>query len=191
MSPLATPLNKILFFVTITVVDWVDIFTRPKYNHIITESLQYCQKNKMLDIYAWVLMSNHIHIVAGLKREMDYDSYRLEFSNVIRDFKKFTSKIIIAEIQNSIDESRDEWMMNRFWYAGNNDKKIKNYRFWQEGYYPEEIYTKEFLIQKIHYIHQNPVRREIVASPEHYLYSSAMDYAGGKGLIEVNVVKKF
>ena len=80
-------------------------------------------------------------------------------------------------------------MLNRFEYVGANDSKIKDYRFWQEGYYVEEILTVKFLKQKIDYIHQNPVRREIVASAEEYLYSSAVNYAGKKGLVDVCIVE--
>ena len=110
-------------------------------------------------------------------------------SNIIRDFKKFTSKKLVNSIEDNVQESRKDWMMNRFWYAGANDKKIKNNRFWQEGYCPEEIFSEEFLRQKINYIHQNPVRQEIVLFPEQYKYSSAIDYAGEKGLLDVAVIK--
>ncbi len=182
-------LTKTLHFVTLTVVDWIDIFTRPIYNHIVVDSLKYCQKNKSLNIYAWVLMSNHIHLLVALDKELTYEEERLELSNVIRDFKKFTNKKIIDCIQNNPEESRKEWMMNRFWFAGNNDRKIKNYRFWQEGYYPEDIVSYNFLQQKINYIHQNPVTREVVSTPEHFKYSSAIDYAGGKGLLDVIIVQ--
>ena len=85
-------------------------------------------------------------------------------------------------------ESRREWLLDRFWFAGANDKRIKNYRFWQEGNYVEEIYTMEFLMQKLNYIHQNPVRAEIVARPKDYLYSSALNYAGEKGLLNVELI---
>ena len=133
-------------------------------------------------------MSNHLHLLSALDKEMQYNDERLEFSNVIRDFKKFTSKKIIDCIQNNQEESRKEWMMNRFWFAGNNDRKIKNYRFWQEGYYTEEVFSYDFIKQKINYIHQNPVRREIVTSPEQYKYSSAIDYSGGKGILDIIII---
>jgi len=80
-------------------------------------------------------------------------------------------------------------MLDRFRFAAANDRRITNYRFWQEGNHVEEIYTQEFLWQKINYIHQNPVRAEFVARPEDYLYSSAQNYAGDKGLLDVNVVR--
>ena len=62
-------LTKDLYFTTSTVVDWVDIFTRPEYKHIILDSLAYCQESKGLDIYAWVLMTNHLHMIVGARNE--------------------------------------------------------------------------------------------------------------------------
>jgi len=79
-------------------------------------------------------------------------------------------------------------MLDRFHFAGANDRRITNYRFWQEGNHVEDIYTSEFLWQKINYIHQNPVRAEIVARAEDYLYGSGRDYAGERGLLEVEVI---
>ncbi len=166
----------------------MDVFTRPVYSHIVVDSLRYCQEKKHLVVYAWVLMSNHLHMIISLDGEMDSDKERLELSNVIRDFKKFTSKKIVSAILENEQESRKAWMLNRFEYAGFNDSKIKDYRFWQEGYHVEEITTTKFLKQKIDYIHQNPVKREIVAYAEDYLYSSAVDYAGRKGMVDVCIV---
>ena len=90
-----------VFFVTDTVVDWVDVFTRPIYKHIILESLEYCQQNKGLVIYAWVLMSNHLHAIVGSSGDNIV-------SDIWRDFKKFTSKIITETIKTEITESRSE-----------------------------------------------------------------------------------
>ena len=59
--------TKEMYFITSTVVDWVDVFTRPVYKHVIIESLEYCQKEKGLIIYAWVLMTNHLHVIVGAK----------------------------------------------------------------------------------------------------------------------------
>ena len=108
-----------VYFVTDTVVDWVDIFTRPVYKHIIVDSLKYCQQHKGLIIYAWVLMSNHLHAIVGTTGENT-------LSDIWRDFKKFTSKEILNTLQTMPNESRREWMLNRFEYSGKNDKKIKN-----------------------------------------------------------------
>ena len=170
-----------LYFLTITVVDWVDIFTRPYYKHIVVDSLEYCQQSKGLELYAWCLMSNHLHLIASAQ-----DGYQL--SDILRDFKKFTSKKVVAAMLE-INESRRKWMYNRFEYAGRYDKKIKNFKFWQDGNDAKEIHTNHFLEQKLAYIHQNPVVAEIVDEPEHYLYSSGRDYAGVPGLLKVIVLE--
>ncbi len=164
-----------MYFLTSTVVDWVDVFTRPIYRYIIIDSLRYCMNEKGLELYAWVIMSNHIHLMAASKPGF-------HLSDTMRDFKKYTSKQITAAISVE-NESRKEWMLNRFEYAGRNDKKIKNYTFWQDGNEAKPIYSFEFLKQKIDYIHNNPVKAEIVEYAEQYKFSSAIDYAGGKGLL--------
>ena len=168
------------YYLTLTVVDWIDVFTRPIYRHIIIDSLQYCQKEKGLEIWAWVLMSNHLHMVAKAR-----DGYHL--SDILRDFKKFTSKKITEAIQTE-PESRREWMLNRFGYAARDNNKHKDFKFWQEGNEAKEIHTTYFLEQKIEYIHNNPVRVEIVDEAHHYKYSSAVDYADGIGLLKIEKV---
>jgi len=170
-----------VYFVTDTVVDWVDIFTRPIYRHIIIESLEYCQKEKGLIIYAWVLMTNHMHMIAGSHGEN-------KISDILRDFKKFTSKKILQTLLVESGESRRDWMLNRFEYAGKNDKKITNYKFWQEGNDAQEIYLNDYFKQKLNYIHYNPVKAEFVNREEDYRYSSAIDWGGGKGLLDVTIV---
>ena len=170
-----------LYFITTTVVDWVDIFTRPKYKHIVMDSLAYCQQHKGLKIYAWVLMSNHLHAIVSAENGSTV-------ADIVRDFKKFTSKRVLMELETDPQESRREWMLDRFRFAGANDKKITNYRFWQDGYHPESIYSYDFYRQKLDYIHNNPVRQEIVSRQEEFLYSSAVDYAGGNGLLKVIII---
>ncbi len=179
----AIALTKELYFTTSTVIDWIDVFTRPDYKHIILESLAYCQANKSLDIYAWVLMTNHLHMIVGMRNE------NTNLGDFLRDFKKFTSKRILNAIEANLEESRQKWILDRFSFAGNNDRKIKNYRFWQEDNHVETIYTSDFYQQKLNYIHMNPVRQEIVENPEDYLYSSARNYAGMTGLLNVIVEK--
>jgi putative transposase len=166
-----------LHFITPTVIDWIDIFTRPVYRHMFLESIQYCQQHKGLQVHAWCLMSNHAHLVVSAGNGN-------HLSHILRDLKKYTSKAIVAAIDHP-EESRKGWMLNRFAYAGKFDSRVKNYKFWQDGNAPEPIYTAQFLEQKIDYIHQNPVRAELVEEPEQYVYSSAVDYAGGKGLIDI------
>ena len=93
------------YFVTFTVVEWIDIFTRPIYRDILVASLNYCIKHKGLVVYGWVIMSNHIHLIISTK------TYQENISEIIRDFKKFTSGEIVWAI-SSDRESRREWMLS-------------------------------------------------------------------------------
>ena len=134
--------NKIspgyVYYITLTVVEWIDIFSRPVYKHILVDSLNYCVANKGLKIYCWCLMSNHLHMIASASGENS-------LSDILRDFKKFTSKAIIKAVQE-VPESRRDWMLNLFWYAGKNNKKIRYYKFWQDGNEAKEIHTTAFVI---------------------------------------------
>lgn len=124
-------------------------------------------------------MSNHVHLVAGVKEDGP-----CSLSDVLRDLKKFTNKKILNEIQTGT-ESRRKWMLNQFEFAGRYNPKIKDYKFWQDGSEAKEIHSAEFLQQKIDYIHMNPVVAEFVEEPHYYKFSSAIDYSGGKGLLDV------
>jgi len=165
------------YFFTFTVYDWVDVFTRKDYRFIITDSLNHCVKNKGLKIYAWCLMSNHLHIVCSAN-----EGFRI--SEIVRDFKKYTSKAIVKLI-NEIPESRKDWLLYRFKYAGKYDHRIKFYKFWEDSNHAILLDDKFKIEQRINYTHENPVRAMIVAECPEYLFSSARDYSGDKGLVEV------
>lgn len=170
-----------MYFVTLTVVEWVDVFTHKEHKMKIVDSLQYCQKHKGLIIHAWVLMSNHLHMLISSK-----EGFHL--SDILRDFKKFTAKQIIKAIEEE-PESRRDWLLYRFEYAGKFKSRIKKYKFWQDGNHAKEVFSYEFMMQKLNYIHQNPVKALIVAEAEHYLFSSARNYAKIRdSLIEVELV---
>ena len=168
-----------LHFVTLQVVEWVDIFSREPYRKIIIENLEYCVKNKGLELYAWVIMSNHIHMLVK--------SNTNNLSGTLRDFKSYTSKIIIDEIE-SCNESRKEWMLQLFKKAAFAHKRNSEYQFWTHENHSEHIFSNKFIEQKLEYIHFNPVRAGIVFNPEEYKYSSAIDYAGGKGFITIEKI---
>jgi REP element-mobilizing transposase RayT len=158
-------------FITCTVHQWVDVFTRKQYTQLILDSLQYCQHNKGLEIFAWVIMSNHLHLIVRTQTHALRD--------VIRDFKKFTAKEIIRAIEENEKESRKKWFL---WLL----KKDGHIWFWEEGYHGEEITSPDFFQSKISYIHQNPVRAGIVEKEEEYCLSSCGDYYGvRKGLLEL------
>ena len=171
------------YFLTMTVVDWIDVFTRKNHKLTIVESLEYCQKHKGLNIYAWCLMPSHLHLL--INTEIGFD-----LADVIRDFKKFTSKKIVEAIICE-PESRREWMLNRFDYAGKYNNKIKNYKFWQDGNHAIEVYSPKVTWEKIDYIHQNPVEEMLVALPEDYWFSSARNYADLSSVLHVDCITRY
>ena len=171
------------YFITITVVDWIDVFTRLSQKKVIIDALRYCQQNKGLEIYAYVIMSSHIHLLCK-----GTDAFIL--SDIIRDFKKFTSKKIIRTIIEE-PESRREWLLNSFEKACAHLKRNQEYKIWQDGYHAEHIYSNSFIKQKISYIHNNPVEELIVSSPEHYYFSSARNYAEMENDLDVILLYLF
>jgi REP element-mobilizing transposase RayT len=161
-----------LHYLTFQIVHWADIFTRKAYKDIIIDSLRYCQQNKGLIISAYVIMSNHVHILASSDNE--------NLSEIVWDFKRHTSKKIIETIENEM-ESRREWLLMIFKYAARKHKRNDKYQVWTHENHAEEIYSNKFIEQKVNYIHNNPVRSGIVINPEDYVYSSARNYAGLEG----------
>lgn len=169
------------YFITITTVKWVDIFTRLEQKKIIVDSLRYCQEKKGLEIYAFVIMPSHIHMLCGAVGEMGLEG-------IIRDFKKFTSKRIVEAIMEG-KESRREWLLEIFSGACAHLKRDREYKVWQDGYHAKELITNGFIYQKLNYVHANPVTDGIVERAEEYYYSSARNYAGLEGVLEVVVLQ--
>ena len=127
-------------------------------------------------------MSNHLHLVVSAKNE--------DLSDILRDFKKFTSKQIIEAIINNKQESRRDWMLDIFRKAGVSNNRNKEYQFWRQDNQPKECYSNGFTVQKLNYIHNNSVDAGIVERPENYLYSSAKDYHFEKqcGLLKISFI---
>jgi len=168
-----------LYYLTLQVVDWIDIFSRLVYRDIVIDSLRYCQLNKGLQVFAYVIMSNHIHLIAN--------SGISDLSNTLRDFKKFTSRNILEEIETG-NESRKEWMLNRFEFAGQKHNRNEKYQFWTHENHAVHLYSPEFTGEKLMYLYNNPVRAGIVAKPEDYLYSSARNYANLPGVLDIELL---
>ena len=169
---------KGVYFVTSTVIFWIDLFTRKEYRHILIEGLKYYQVKRGLVIHAWCIMPSHIHLIISSDADL---------SAIIRDFKKLTSKRIVEEIRVT-NESRKEWLLRAFVKAGIGLKRITNNKLWQDGNHPILLDSAEMVRQKVDYIHNNPVKDEIVDEPEFYWYSSARDYTGKKGLLDIELL---
>lgn len=168
-----------LHFLTFQIVDWVDVFTRKIYKDIIIDSFKYSIENKGFQIFAYVIMSNHIHLIA--------QSNIGKLSDSIRDIKKYTSKRIIETILE-INESRKDWMLNRFKFRASQHSRNEVYQVWTHENHAELLYSNGFICEKIEYIHDNPVRAGYVQRPEDYLYSSARNYASLEAPIDIPVL---
>jgi putative transposase len=168
-----------IYFLSFATVGWIDIFTRDEYKDILVSSLRHCQTEKGLQIHAWVIMTNYIHLVASVKAGFS-------LVDVVRDFKRHTSKVILKSILDSNTESRKDWMLAIYRNAGAYNSNHKTYQFWRQDNKPIEIYSNEVIDQKIDYVHDNPVSAGFVGEPVQWLYSSAVDYAGGNGLVEIS-----
>ena len=154
-----------LYFVTLTTVGWVDVFIRNDYKNILLENLKYCQQNEKVEIYCYVIMSNHIHMICRLQDK--------DLKELLGRFKSYTSKQIIKAIENNPQESRKEWLLYLFNYFAKANKQYSKNHFWQYTMHPVLLYSKDVIKQKMDYIHNNPVRAGLVNEPENYIYSSA------------------
>ena len=171
------------YFITITTIGWIDFFTRLNQKYVLINALKHCQENKGLEIYAYCIMSSHIHLLCK-------STGGFVLSDVMRDFKKFTSKEIIKTIVEQ-PESRREWMLAYFEKSCEHLKRSQKYKVWQDGYHAEIVETNWFIKQKINYIHNNPLKDKIVTLPEDYYFSSARNYAGLDNDLEVILLDLF
>jgi len=170
-----------VYFVSFAVIEWLDVFTRNEYKNIIIDSLEYCQKEKGMEIFAWCIMSNHMHLIFRSIGEQKPEQ-------ILGDFKRFTSKAIVKAITDNPKESRKEWLIEQFKKAGEKSSNVNKYQFWRHDNKPIELWSNKVIFEKINYIHNNPVEEGLVYRPEDYVYSSAKDYSGQKGVLDNIIV---
>jgi putative transposase len=166
-----------LYFVSFATINWIDVFTRREYNDIVVDSLRYCQQHKGLEVYAWCLMTSHAHLIISSETE--------NLSGILRDLKRHTAKELLKAIRKNGQESRREWLLWMFEQAGRHNAHNEQYQFWQQGNHPIELHSNELRQQRLGYLHRNPVLAGFVDAPEDFLYSSARNYAGRPGLLDV------
>jgi len=157
------------------------VFIRREYKDILIESLRYCQENKGLKIHAWVIMTSHVHLIIRSEGKLLQD--------ILRDLKSYTSTKLRNVIQENSQESRKEWMIWMMQRAGKKNSNNTDFQFWQQHNQPIELFTNKVIQQKLDYIHNNPIVEGFVERPEEYVYSSAKDYAGTKGLLNLYLIK--
>jgi len=167
------------YFLTLQVVDWVDVFTRKEYVDIILNSFNYGRKHKVLILWSYVIMSNHVHMIAQAKDK--------NLSDILRDFKRHTATQILKAIDSN-KESRRYWMLKRFEFMAKRHKRNSKHQFWKHQNHAIQIDSDRLLRQKMAYIHLNPVRAGFVDSAEHWMYSSQRNYANLDALIEIDMM---
>ncbi|WP_394973705.1 REP-associated tyrosine transposase [uncultured Croceitalea sp.] len=173
-----------LYFVSFAVVEWLDVFTRNTYKDILLDSLSFCQKTKGMEIVAWCIMTNHVHLIfrcVGVE----------EPQQVLGDFKRYTSNKIVKAIKENPKESRKEFLLEQFKKAAEKVSNVKHHQFWRHDNKPIELWSNKVIKEKIDYIHKNPVAAGLVYNAEDYVYSSAKDYAGEKGLLKDMVLFEY
>ncbi len=182
-----------LYFISFATVYWIDVFIRNEYKNILIDSWKYCQKNKGLKIHAWVIMTSHVHMIIS--------SHDNKLENIIRDMKSWTSSELKKSIKLNPQESRREWMLWMMERAGKKNSNNDNFQFWQQHNKPIELLNNEMMQQKLDYIHNNlakrshdaiasnPVEEGIVFRSGDYVYSSAKNYCGEKGMLDIVIIE--
>ena len=170
--------NDKLYFISYAVVYWIDVFVREEYMLVMIDSWKHCQEKKGLEIYGWCIMPSHIHMIIGSKKN--------KLEDIVRDTKSFTSTTMKSSITEHLQESRKEWMLWLMQRAGKKNGNNNDWQFWQQHNKPLEIISQEMFDKTLEYIHQNPVQAGFVTKPEDWKYSSARDFCGMKGLVELS-----
>jgi putative transposase len=173
--------NEKLYFVTFTVIKWIDLFTRQAYKDEFLESVRYCQREKDLEVYAWCIMTNHVHLIIGSRGK--------PLPDIVRDLKSYTSRRLRLSISDNLDESRRDWLIPLLKESSRKPIGVGSFQLWQRHNHPIELSDNFLMDENLEYIHQNPVKAGFVEDPAHWLYSSARDYEGGQGLLDIFLIE--
>jgi REP element-mobilizing transposase RayT len=159
------------YFLTCTVVAWLPVFSHPPFVEIILDSWRFLQRERGVQIFGYVILENHLHWIAVAEN----------LSDQVARFKSFTARKILDEL----DRRGFQVLLEELRFFKLRHKVDQSHQLWQEGSHPQQIQNETMMLQKLEYMHNNPVRRGYVADPVHWRYSSASNYAGREGLIEV------
>ncbi|EDZ61648.1 protein containing DUF1568 [Sulfurimonas gotlandica GD1] len=158
-------------FITCTILHWIPIFTRVDTTEIVFDTLEYLQEKDNLKLHAYVILENHLHLIASSD----------DIAKSMRSFKSYTAKQILKHLQ----EKNVKTILDQLSFYKKAHKVDATYQLWQEGYSPKLIVDDKMMIDRINYIHNNPVKRGYIDEAKHWRYSSARDYEDIKGLIYV------
>lgn len=169
--------NDKLYFVSFAITNWIDLFIREEYKEEILKSIKFCQANKGLELYGWCIMTSHVHLIIGTTGN--------PLQNIMRDLKRHTSESLHKCILKNGTESRREWILWMCERAAKKNNNASKFQLWQPESHPIQLINIKMAHQKLDYLHYNPVDAGFVIKPEDWKYSSAIDYFGGKGLLEI------
>ena len=159
------------YFLTLTICGWQPIFTQPETVQIILDSWKYLQQNSNFKLYGYVILENHIHLIA------QSDNIQTD----LQRFKSYTARQIIDYLK----VQKISLILQQLAFYKKAHKSESEYQLWQEGSHPQVIESEDILRQKLEYMHYNPVKRGYIDKPEHWRYSSARNYSGETGLVEI------
>jgi putative transposase len=159
------------YFLTETTINWLPLFSNPAVANIVFDSLRFLVQEKRILIYAYVLMENHLHLVASAE----------DLAKEMANFKSYTARRSI----DFYEKERNQFILKQLALLKLPHRKDRPYQFWQEGHHPKLIQDDAMMRQKIEYIHYNPVKRGYVDEAEHWRYLSARVYSGMEGEVGV------
>lgn len=157
---------------------WIDVFTRQPYFSILERAIEHCRKEKGMEVFAYCFMPSHVHLI--------FRSTNGDPSGLLRDFKGFTAKQMIKEIEENPQESRKEWLLWMMEKAGKKKSNVSKRQFWQQHNKPIELWSDNVIKQKIDYIHYNPVEQGFVTDPVEWKYSSARNYVDDHTILKID-----
>jgi REP element-mobilizing transposase RayT len=159
------------YFLTCTIVGWLPVFTRPAAVHILFDCWRYLQANKGFVLFGYVVLENHLHLIASAP----------DLANAIKSFKMFTARQLV----DLLERHGASILLRQLRAHKLGHKTQSEYQVWQEGSHPQQIGSDAMMLQKLEYMHNNPVERGYIDDPLHWRYSSGRNYAGQVGLVEV------
>ncbi|MBW6489898.1 MAG: transposase [Lentimicrobium sp.] len=168
------------YFVTFTIVKWIKVLKDDSYKHILLDTIRFYQETKGLIVYGYCIMPDHVHMIIQ-------GSYKFSVSEILRDLKKFTSRAIVRKLEEDKPEGYQQ-ILHQFFEARKPLKRIKNYKVWQDKNMAMMTYSNAFTMQKLNYIHNNPVKAGLCQNSWDYEFSSAVNYSGKEGLLKVELL---
>ena len=153
------------YFVTSTIVAWLPVFTTAARCDILVEAFEHGRAHKGLRISAWVILDNHFHAILAAP----------DLPRAMADVKRHTARRIVGQLE----AERCDWLLERLRFYRAAHKTESEHQVWQEGFHPQALLDDGMMVQKRDYLHNNPVKRGLLARAEDWRYSSAHEWGEG------------